>query len=634
MTSKVSAILNKIHDVDEVNSLLVSAYVDINKYTIDEHSLLKKYILTQISQDEAIYDRLLVFENAIIKSYGIFSFEMLIEFFEFVISPSDKVVTGAIYTPQYIRNSIVDYVFRQLEGRDLATLRIADIACGCGGFFLTVCEKLLSITDLSCHFIYEHILYGCDIADYCIERSKILLALKALENGERTHDLVFNLYQGNSLVFDWQAFVPGFTGFDAVVGNPPYVTAAKMDDETRALLTNWRVSSSGKADLYIPFFQVAIELLNDTGILGYITVSNFYRSLNGKALREYFSENQLNLIIVDFGGEQVFKGCSTYTCLFFADRQPEGIVRYVRTSSTAVNIVDALPFIEADYENLDSSKGWVIKDRRIDEIIHQIENTGTPVGKVATISNGLATLKNDLYVLNVVGETDNEFIHKYNGVRYPIERGICRQIVKPSAMETTLPVMEQIKWIIYPYEIRGGRARCYDEEYMEQHFPQALHYLQQIRGFLANRDKGKREYEQWYAYGRSQAINMSGFRLLMPYIADTPTFILSDLEGLLYYNGFALVSNDILQLERLKKILCTEIFWFYVMNISKPYANGYFSMGKRYIRSFGIPDMNEGQLAQLDAMNERQQIEEFLYPLYFGHSANRARRVIGGFLDN
>lgn len=50
---------------------------------------------------------------------------------------------------------------------------------------------------------------------------------------------------------------------------------------------------------------------------------------------------------------------------------------------------------------------------------------------------------------------------------------------------------------------------------------------------------------------------MPGFRLFMPYIVDRPTFMLSDVNGLLYYNGFVLVSYDLLQLERLNKILNT-----------------------------------------------------------------------------
>lgn len=614
-----------------INRLIVSAYLEQKCLEVDEGSILMPYIIDRKDEEWTNVVRLChIFD----KHYPDLNLETLIDFFEFVVSPSDKVVTGAIYTPLYIRRAIVDHIFSLFGNRDITTLTIADIACGCGGFFLSVCEKILSISDLDCHYIYGNILYGCDIEEYCIERSKILLAIKALERGERTDDLVFNFYQGNSLSFDWNLEVPGFMGFDAIVGNPPYVTSAKMSEETKSLLENWEVCSTGKADLYIPFFQIATELLNERGVLGYITVSNFYRSLNGKALRNYFANHKLNLTIVDFGGEQVFKGCSTYTCLCFIDKQQEGMVRYIRTLSTNIDNVGALHFVEADYDGLDSAKGWVIKDRRINGLLHQIENTGCPLGKKAAISNGIATLRNGLYVLNVLEETENAFIHEYEGVRYPIERGICRQVVKPSAMDISITVEEQIGWILFPYEVLGERAICYDEEQMERLFPNALAYLTAVRPILNERDKGNREYEQWYAYGRSQAINMPGSRLLMPYIADKPTFILSGIDGLLYYNGFALISDDILTLERLQKILNTEIFWFYVKNISKPYANGYYSMGKRYIRYFGVPDLNDEQLRQLDGITDKQEIENLLYPCYFGEETNIAREVISDYLES
>lgn len=618
-------------DVQSVNRLIVSSYLTCRHMAIDADSMLLPYLITR---DEPAWEMVKAFCHVLKSNYTTVDLELLIDIFEFVVSPSDKVVTGAIYTPQYIRSLIIEYSFHRLENRDVTALKIADIACGCGGFFLTLCNKILEVADVDCHYIYEHILYGCDIEYYCIERSKILLALRALENGERTNDLRFNLYQGNSLNFDWHLAIPGFMRFDAVVGNPPYVTSAKMSEETKTLLENWEVCSTGKADLYIPFFQIAAELLNERGVLGYITVSNFYRSLNGKALRNYFANHELNLTIVDFGGEQVFKGCSTYTCLCFIDKQQEGKVRYVRTLSSNIENVFDLHFVEADYDELDSVKGWVIKDRRIDELLRKIENTGRPLGEKTAISNGIATLRNELYVLNVVEETETAFIHEYEGERYFIERGICRQVVKPSSMDVNISVEEQIGWIIYPYEVRGERAVCYDEEQMERLFPNALAYLQAVRTVLDERDKGKREYEKWYAYGRSQAINMPGNRLLMPYISDRPTFILTDIDGLLYYNGFALISDDIMTLERLQKILDTDLFWFYVKNISKPYANGYYSMGKRYIRYFGVPDLSDEQLQRLDRITGKQEIENLLYPCYFGEETNTARETISNYLEN
>lgn len=559
------------------------------------------------------------------------SLEDLIAFFEFVISPQEKQVNGAVYTPEYIREGIVRHVLQQVEG-ELDQKKYADIACGCGGFLITL-ARYLHKTGIIYKNIFKDCLYGYDIAEYSIKRTELLLTLLALEE-EDVEAYDFNLIQADTLSYNWMEtdVINNHGGYDIIIGNPPYVGASKIDEKSLAFVKKWEVSKTGKADMYIPFFQIAIELLNDRGILGYITVSNFYRSLNGKALRQYFVEHQLNLTIVDFGNEQVFKGCSTYTCLCFVNKRQGGTVRYVETISKAIEEMNKLHFIEVAYEDLDSSKGWVIKDNRIKDILQRIEITGKPLGSVVSVSNGLATLKNDIYVLNVVEEDVHNFIHEYNGNRYPIERDICRLVVKPSAMDVNKPVAEQTRWIIFPYEIKGRKVFCYDGNKMREQYPHAYSYLQAVKPILDKRDKGKRKYEQWFAYGRSQAINMPGFRLLMPYIADAPTFMLSDNDGLLYYNGFAIVSNDLQQLERLKKILNTDIFWFYVKNISKPYANGYYSMGKRYIRYFGIPDFSEEQLNELDALTKKEDIEEFLNICYFGDDADRKREIITSYI--
>lgn len=52
--------------------------------------------------------------------------------------------------------------------------------------------------------------------------------------------------------------------FDVVVGNPPYVRAKNIDEEIKPSLENWKVVT-GNADLYIPFYQLGIELLKDHG---------------------------------------------------------------------------------------------------------------------------------------------------------------------------------------------------------------------------------------------------------------------------------------------------------------------------------------------------------------------------------
>ncbi|MCH5686362.1 hypothetical protein LWM68_20130 [Niabella sp. W65] len=96
-----------------------------------------------------------------------------------------------------------------------------------------------------------------------------------------------------------------------------------MDVATLAIVKELAVGKTGHPDLYIPFFQIGMEQLNSSGILGYITVNTFIKSVNGIALREYFSDKNLALTILNFGGEQIFADRNTYTCICFVQNSTE-----------------------------------------------------------------------------------------------------------------------------------------------------------------------------------------------------------------------------------------------------------------------------------------------------------------------
>lgn len=81
-----------------------------------------------------------------------------------------------------------------------------------------------------------------------------------------------------------------------------------MEDGTKEKTKMYEVCNAGSTDLYIPFFQIAIEMIKENGMLGYITMNTFLKSLNARELRKYFMECSYNISIVDFRGHQVFSG--------------------------------------------------------------------------------------------------------------------------------------------------------------------------------------------------------------------------------------------------------------------------------------------------------------------------------------
>jgi len=79
--------------------------------------------------------------------------------------------------------------------------------------------------------LYANCIFGVDIKDYCISRTKLLLSLFAITDGEDIESFDFNLFVANSLNFEWET-VPVIRergGFDVIIGNPPYVGASKID---------------------------------------------------------------------------------------------------------------------------------------------------------------------------------------------------------------------------------------------------------------------------------------------------------------------------------------------------------------------------------------------------------------------
>ena len=139
---------------------------------------------------------------------------------------------------------------------------------------------------------------------------------------------------------------------------------------------------------------------------------------------------------------------------------------------------------------------------------------------------------------------------------------------------------------------------------MKTKFPYALEYLRQNFEALKSRDKESRTYVPWYAYGRTQALNIIGKKLLFPYLADKPYFVLTEDETLLFYNGYAIVSDSSRKLIALRRILQSSVFWYYIKHTSKPYGGNYFALAKNYVKNFGIPKLTEEEEDIILNLNE------------------------------
>lgn len=611
----VLSFFRKIEDksTDYINKLIVSSYVICNGLKVGKENYLYKYLIT--SKDDALES----LNGVISQSDFKLGMEELVEVFEFVISPADKEVNGAVYTPGYLREAIIRNVLQGYDKNLWSKMLYGDLSCGCGGFFYSLIRILrsegavFSIAD----FVKSHII-GIDIKEYSAERTKILLSLYALQEGEELREGMFHILCQNSLSnkFTEASIITGHGGIDVVIGNPPYVASSKMSEDNRKYVKNWTVSKTGKSDLYLPFFQLGIECLKTGGTLGYITVNSFYRSLNGGAFRNYLSGKGLDCTIIDFGAEQLFKGCSTYTCICIIRDTPSGVVHYQEVASKDLLKLNQSLYEEIPYYSLDDKKGWILKDKNTAAKIQAIESIGLPLGDMVAIKNGFATLRNNIYLIKPYRSDEHYHYFKKEGTGYKVERAICRKAIKANIVRKESDIEMLCEQIIFPYHIKDGKPQVIDENKFQANYPFAYHYLIKNKDKLAERDNGRKKYPKWYAYGRSQALNIRGKRLLYPHICDHPCFVYCDDDSLMYYDGYSIFAKSPRQLEVIKRILSSELFWYYITKTSKPYSGGFFSLEKRYIRHFGIPVLTEVQEKELLALKSQREIDAWVKKMY------------------
>jgi len=102
-------------------------------------------------------------------------------------------------------------------------------------------------------------------------------------------------------------------GFDAVIGNPPYVRQEMLSHLKEYMNQQYKVYH-GIADLYVYFIEQGISLLKPNGIFGAIVSNKWMRANYGMPLRRWMKQRRIEEII-DFGDLPVFEAATTYPCI-------------------------------------------------------------------------------------------------------------------------------------------------------------------------------------------------------------------------------------------------------------------------------------------------------------------------------
>jgi hypothetical protein len=143
--------------------------------------------------------------------------------------------------------------------------------------------------------------------------------------------------------FDWKLDFPEImneqvtnkVGFDIVIGNPPYVNVEKIDKSIKDSISKFKTAYQ-KYDLYVLFYELSLNILNQKGILSFITSNKFLSQGYGLKLRQLFLENTIQEI-VNFNYD-IFDSATVRTCIIQIKKE--------KTTYNKIKIIDVNLFAD------------------------------------------------------------------------------------------------------------------------------------------------------------------------------------------------------------------------------------------------------------------------------------------------
>ncbi|GAB62731.1 MAG: endonuclease [Candidatus Jettenia sp.] len=499
-------------------------------------------------------------------------------------------------------------------------------------------------------------IFGVDVNPYAIEVTRFSLLLKLLENEKATSiDYYLNTYKrkvlpnlnnnikcGNSLIddqyfefdkaalendellyklkpFNWSVefpFLKEKKGFDAVIGNPPYVRIQNLVKYSfeeiqyyQSKQSPYSVASSNNFDKYYLFIERAIELTNENGVIGYIVPHKFFIVKGAKKLRALITSQCSLSKIVHFGVTQVFPGRSTYTAILVIDKRPKQKFSFKRITKLNVehsfNSATIAEYNVADY----SDQPWIFLSNEATELFKKIKSKLTvPLKQIAEISVGLQTSADRIYVIQPIEEKQYTIFFEKEGKKWEIEKAILLPCIYDLSF-SLFDIPQPNALIIFPYTISNNRAEVFSEKLLKSNYPLCWKYLNHYKTDLEERSiNGTREIK-WYQYGRSQSLTKfhNNPKIIWPVLSKQSSYAY-DNANLQFTGGgngpyYSLISNSNYSIFYLLAILAHPAFEAMVKARASEFRGSYYSHGKQFIENLPIRNINFDSIEEVNLYN-------------------------------
>lgn len=457
--------------------------------------------------------------------------------------------TGQIYTPEFIVRNILDLC--NYYGKDILKKHIIDNSCGQGAFLceivLRYCNEAIKnqTNTKKIKDNLEQYIHGIEI-----DKNNYKICICNLDNIVEKFGI--SNVKWDIVCADALQIEKFDNKMDFVVGNPPYVRIHNLNNLNE--IKEFKFAKKGMTDLFIVFYEIGIKMLNNSGVLGYITPSSIFNSSAGVEIRSFLASNKLISKVVDLKHFQAFNA-TTYTAIMILDKknQNEKIEYYeYDEKKLQPKFVDNIALQDCYLsENLYFSKKEKLKNFK--QILSNKKQSDI------SIKNGYATLCDSVFIFD-----------------------------SPKFDKFIIPVIKASKgimqYIFYPYNKKGKLIS--EQELSSDN--KIYRYLSEQKERLLKRANEKKSENFWFAFGRSQAINDTyKDKLAINSLIRNKNDIKFTLapSGYGVYGGLYLTSEKI-NFDDIQNTLSSNDFINFVELLGKYKSGGYYTFSSKDVKVY------------------------------------------------
>jgi adenine-specific DNA-methyltransferase len=381
-------------------------------------------------------------------------------------------------------------------------------------------------------------------------------------------------------------------GIDFVIGNPPYIRLESINPEVADSYRKLFKTMIGRADIYVGFYEKALNLLKPGGVCGFICADRWMLNQYGSNLRRLITSAFSVEVVIEMHNADAFQDeVLAYPAITIIRRKEQGKTLVARmdgswSASVTASIVEVTrqiqdgsetsirPYSQASNsvvvdEWFQGSAPWPCVSPKRLSLLKHLEANFSPLEDASTgtrVGIGVATGADRIFVTN-----NSEIVER------------DRLLPLALARDTMTGRLEWSRnFLVNPWDSDGNLVDLESYHLLRR-------YFEENRASLEQRNVAKRNPERWFRTIDKVNYHLTSRpKLLIPDIKSTAHPVFDDGTVYPHHNLYYVVSET-WDLKVLGGILLSRLGQFFIECYAVRMQGGYLRFQAQYLRRIRVP---------------------------------------------